>query len=544
MKATVVLIIPPSPASLPKEESGAIPNIAALRRQTIDRCYKLPGVKKIYAFDLFAPENANKRAEGCEKVDFYMGLGFSGHISALELLKKVLASLEGKDVKEPIWWIWADMPLLDLKLAERIWARHTRWHADYSNVDGWPRGFAGEIISLTTLRTLAWFAEKKDEYFDRNILFTLLQRDINAFDIETELSSVDMRAHRLEFFADSRRNWLLIERFLAHGYTGVEDSARFVAEHPLELMTLPAYVQIETNTRCPTDCPICPWPRYSQEQFGKKASERSEAISVEDFSSVLDSIVDFAGDAVIAISLWGEPAFHPQILKLAEAVFNRPSLSLIIESSGLDWEEGSIEAIHAAAKAAPARTGLLTTMRPGPLSWIISLDAHSPERYKALRGEGFQEARATAERILALAPETLWVQALRLDDGSEDLEAFWKEWRDRFSEQKPQQGILLGNQTIIQKYDYFSGYLPQRRLADLSPLKRLPCWHLKRDLAIYHNGDVPLCREDLGRKPVLGNLLKEGIEDIWEKKRDVLRSHIAAEWPKLCENCDEYYTWN
>ncbi|MEJ5190251.1 MAG: SPASM domain-containing protein, partial [Breznakiellaceae bacterium] len=82
------------------------------------------------------------------------------------------------------------------------------------------------------------------------------------------------------------------------------------------------------------------------------------------------------------------------------------------------------------------------------------------------------------------------------------------------------------------------------KVTDLSPLHRFPCWHLKRDLTVLLDGSVPLCREDLKREHVLGNLFHQPIEEIWERMGKVYLDHTQEKYPALCERCDEYYTYN
>jgi hypothetical protein len=79
------------------------------------------------------------------------------------------------------------------------------------------------------------------------------------------------------------------------------------------------------------------------------------------------------------------------------------------------------------------------------------------------------EALAFAGELLRLAPEKTHVQAVRVKENEEDIETFYV-----------RKGVT--RERDIQKYDSCAGLLPDRSVADLSPLKRFPCWHLKRDL--------------------------------------------------------------
>jgi spiro-SPASM protein len=124
------------------------------------------------------------------------------------------------------------------------------------------------------------------------------------------------------------------------------------------------------------------------------------------------------------------------------------------------------------------------------------------------------------------------VQAVRMKENEEDLDAFFRLWKARTEN------------VIIQKYDAFTGALPDRAVADLSPLNRFACWHLKRDMAILMDGTVPLCREDIRSSLKLGNALEDDLSAIWESAGEVHRSHLSGKYPGICAACDEYYTYN
>ncbi len=63
-------------------------------------------------------------------------------------------------------------------------------------------------------------------------------------------------------------------------------------------------------------------------------------------------------------------------------------------------------------------------------------------------------------------------------------------------------------------------------------------------MVILLDGSVPVCREDLHRKHLLGNILTEDAETIWSRGNDLLLKHKERKYPGICEKCDEYYTYN
>ncbi len=426
------------------------------------------------------------------------------------------------------FFAWADAPLLDPDMALAIYKRHTQYAAEYSYADGWPYGMAPEILCRGTAGILSKILGDADGPVERDCIFSVLQKDINAFDIETEISPVDLRGYRLSLTADSKRNMLLLKRLIDAGLSGTENAAEIIENNVPALRTLPAFYAVQVSGPCPQECSICPYPNFGKHD-GTSILERRDFMDVNQFETLLDRVIAFSGDAVIDLSLWGETALHPQKLELIQAVLARPALSLIIETSGIGWIEAELEQIAFMAKKAGARLN-----GEAPLSWIVSLDSDNPSRYKEIRGPGFTEARQTAEKLFQLFPKDTYVQAVRVKGYEDDLEQFYRRWKER------------GVNIIVQKYDDFCGTREKLQASDLSPINRNPCWHCMRDVSILIDGTVPLCKEVLTApgSPVLGNVFRDSLESIWETGMEIYLAHADKKYPPLCAVCDEYYTYN
>jgi spiro-SPASM protein len=427
-----------------------------------------------------------------------------------DLLDELQKAVEGH---EEAFYFHADCPFLDIDLARRMHANHRRYWADYTFADGYPYGVTPEILTRDTVARLRAFAAEVPGAPDRATIFTLISKDINSFDIETEIAPTDMRLMRLSLSADTERNFMLLKRVVDRGGRDVRSACAALVDHHEIQRTLPAFYPIQIVERCPYACSYCPYPA-----FGGNIREANGIMSVEDFSRLVGKIADFSADAVVDISLWGEPAYHPRIFDCIMAALAVPGIDLVIETSGIGWEPGLFARVKDASSKEPR--------------WIVSLDAASESVYRALRGEGFAEAERSANDLLSLFPARTWVQAVRMKENEEDLEVFFKTWKSRT------------DNVIIQKYDNWSGMLPERKVADLSPLKRFPCWHLKRDMAILLDGTVPLCREDVQRSALLGNALREDLDVIWARGEKTHEAHGEGKYTGICARCDEYYTYN
>jgi spiro-SPASM protein len=424
---------------------------------------------------------------------------------------------------------------LDAALAGAVAERHLRYPADYSYADGYAYGFAPEVLAPGTAAILSALLNKcDDEKSDksekpgaakvgRDAVFLVLQKDINSFDIETEVAALDHRPYRLSLTADSRRNLLLCGRFFGEGIDQAEDSLlfteRMIKEKPELLRTLPAFFPVQITDRCPetASCTICPFAAAVQKNKGLE-------MAAGDFIRLLDKIAAFAGDAVIDLSLWGETALHARRGAFIEAVLARPALSLVVETAVTNWDEAEIAAYaRAASVAAPRLNGM------APLSWIVS--AESPWAANPAPESVFQK----------YFPADSYHQMVRIKGNEDAVEVFYRYWKGKNA------------QVIIQKYDGFGGALPNRVTADLSPVRRHPCWHLMRDFPVLLDGSVPSCREDTARFAaadgdsgggVLGNAFTEPLETLWERNAARYREQCKGVYAGLCGACDEWYTYN
>jgi len=443
------------------------------------------------------------------------------------LLEKIAELQAGFDC---VYFAFADCPFLDPSLAGALSERHIRERADYSYADGFPYGLAPEILSPGTAGILAKILGDNDGPVERDILFSIIQKDINAFDIEAEISAVDLRCHRINLCADSKRNLLLLKNFLAvsGNIPSAADIEKIIREKPEILRTLPAFFPVQVYGGCPQSCKICPYPLFTD------AAGRKDFMDTARFASLLDKIVSFCGDAVIDLSLWGELSLHPEKIKLIKEVISRSELSLVIETSGIGWKEQELEECARLASDLSKNSESRKNTLP-PLSWIVSLDSVDPQRYMEIRGQGFAEAENCAKKLLSIFPKNCYVQAVRVKGSEEDTEKFYRRWKD--------------TNVIIQKYDDFCGALEKKQASDISPVIRKPCWHIMRDMPVLIDGTAPLCRDDMGvlkqqKNRILGNVFSDSLENIWKEGDSYYREQCAKNYSGLCKDCDEYYTFN
>lgn len=412
----------------------------------------------------------------------------------------------------------ADAPFLDTFLAAELFKTHKKYKAEYTFADGYPKGLAPEILDTGLVKILAGISDIANVKNNRTFIFDSVKQNINSYDIETLIAPDDISDLRLEFNANSKRNFLLCNHFKT---IDAKNYAALVNKNQAYLFTLPAYYAIEISAIRSVD-------KIYQPKINDIGS--SPFLNFEKFKTIIDKIVAYSDDAVISFSIFGEPFCNKEIFSMIEYVLQQKNLSLLLETSGTELDIESMTAIHNIVERYNAASRIF---------WIVMLDAASGKKYAELTGTD----EKTAEKLFKTASENVsaldklfsgqvFPQFVRMNENEDELETFYRFWKEKI------------NNVLIQKYDNLAGQIPDRRVADISPIKRNVCWHLKRDMYILQNGDVLVCREDAYEKNIAGNIFSDDLKTIREKIFKIYCDHTEKNYKGLCEHCDEYYTYN
>ena len=445
-------------------------------------------------------------------------------------------------------YAWGDCPLLDVDLTREVTASHIKYLAEYTFADGYPYGFAPETIATGALAILASLADGVqkavgDKSVCKTSLFDVMKGDVNSFEIETVIAPKDWRQLRLDFSCSTKATFLAAKR-LFDGATGqnvpltAQNLASF-AENACEIQqTVPAFYNVQIEGKCTSSCKYCPYPAAHQKKYNCSANVSPLKMSLEQFKGLVAQIASFSDTATVGLGAWGEPLLNESLADYVEAVLSYEGLCVLIETDGTLVTPSLASTISSLVKnAKPRATG------SSPVTWILSLDATEEQKYNALHGTTssglektpFAKAQDAVVTLESYFPGDVYPQFLRVNENEDSLEKFYRFWHNKES---PSKGML-----IIQKYDSFCGLLPDEKPADLSPLERNPCWHLKRDMTVLADGSVPFCREAL-LDGSAGNVFTDGIETVWARFKPLVAQQIEKNYNGRCGTCDEYYTFN
>jgi spiro-SPASM protein len=217
----------------------------------------------------------------------------------------------------------------------------------------------------------------------------------------------------------------------------------------------------------------------------------------------------------------GEPLMHPQFYEIASRAAAEPLVdSVIVETNGLYMDANYRGFIMDA--------GL-------KIRTIVNMNGYNAETYRKLHGaDHFDAVLGNIMGLAESAGDRVHVQIMKINETEPYLDAYYDYWE----KQKVQ--------IILQKQNTFLGRIPDRRYSDLSPLERIPCWHLQRDLYVTSDGGVSFCKQDIDGACSQGSLGTASLADIWEKKKKDFVREYTGDYPTIpdCKSCDEWYTFN
>ena len=452
------------------------------------------------------------------------------------LLEGIKTSLEENQC-QTAFYSYADTPFLNREISKKMLEIQEEYKAEYTFADGLPYGFTPELINAGTSSILfqlskeSWAEEGKKE-INRTSIFDFLKLDINQFEIETYICDEDLSLLRLNFCTETKLDFLSCLEFYKKALSETdspseksafisslseEEIIRQIQNNPKIYKTLPSYYNIQITSR-KNYLPIY----EAEELYGEKMD-----MPLSKIQECLKKISDFSKEAWIAPSFFGEALLHPDFLKFAESLFSIKNLNLLIETDGLCVSEEICQKLKEFSDR----------QKENKIFWIVRLDAFTAEMYKNLHSgfDGLSRAMEAVSIIEKYFPSAVYPQFVRMKENEEELEKFWRFWSDKNS---PSKGNVL-----VQKYSSLCGRLPDRKSADLSPLERNACYHLRRDMSIFADGSVPLCKER-GRNNILGNVFENSLEEIFRKSDQEFNNHLKNKFSCECEKCDEFYTFN
>ena len=475
----------------------------------------------------------------CDKI-----VTISSRTNVLDLLQNIIAESESAGA-DNIIFTYNDCPFLNTEITKKLLDSHIEYNSEYTFADGYSLGLCPEIINIGTAKILLNLAEtiqieEGQKKVCRQSIFNLIKTDINSFEIETVIADKDWRLLRLNFDCRNKDSFVscknlflkLQEKNISCCNGSINEINEIAEKSPEVLKTVPGFYNIQITDFGNDKCIYCPYSNEYKKKTGESCKNAKKSMNKNDFSNLIKKISDFSENGVIGLSLWGEAFSHPDLLEFIKIILSYKGLSVFIETEGWNISEEFCWNLKNIVDSCEERINGWP-----PVMIAVQMDSVTQETYSKIHGseKKLEDVIELVKKLQQAIPGNVYPQFVRMNINEPELENFFRYWKEK---ENPSAG-----QFIIQKYDDFAGLLPDEKSADLSPIDRNVCWHLRRDMSILTNGDVILCKEYV-LDNIIGNVFKEDLVKIWQKMDCVLEEHINCKYTNKCEKCDESYTYN
>lgn len=433
-----------------------------------------------------------------------------------ERSKEFLQFLSEKFPKKTVMLLNAYSPLFDTESTREMIDEHQEHVFDYTFPENIPEGLMPELIEGDVAEFIKYTVPDNVGMFARSIRETF-ERDISSYDCNIFISETNLNKFRVNFIPDNLNDFLVTEDIAFHHsteYTLTKLETK-ITENPELIRKRPTYFEIELNT-VREKCPFFISDRLKNIREGE--------MKWDDLRNILAQISKFSVNPVVSFGLYGEPFLYSRINDLADELKKYPDMQFLFESRCLS------------GNMAPVEKALLLPNVKVLFDISFSLPDSFDQNKAPLDPVVPFEGYLSMEKKISALPEKekIYIQFTRSTVNENELFRFYEIWKD------------YSDRIVIKKPDTFGGLLDEFRVVDLSPVKRFPCLHLKHDIVIFSNGDVPICRQDYAGKYPAGNAVRDGIEKCWGS----LSAEYHTQWsdnynnPPLCKGCDEWWVFN
>jgi len=418
-------------------------------------------------------------------------------LSAINILSVIL-----KEVKQSELAVIMNggSPFYDKQFIDGMIDKHRKYGADYSNSIGYPDGLVPEIITKNALKQICYLL-KDDNKTDRNYLFYGITKDINSFDIETVISPVDMRLYKVRIGSDDAGQCILTSSIYREakddGYNGIVE---YINNNKAVIFTLPYTVILDITSK-----------RLDKPIYLPELQKQSE-MSLDDVEEIVSQLSNINSSCKVILGGIGDPVLHKNWVGIVKVIVKK-GFDLIIETGGIELDESDLELLNEYSDQ---------------ITFVVMLDAATPEVFSAVRGHNGLDVVIKTISLLRNKGFTVYRQITRLKENELEIEGFIRK-KDT-------------DNLIIRKYSNYCGFLPDRSVVDLSPVNRIPCFHLRRDIFVSADKAVPLCKYSIMSGKERGD--SSSLTSIIDRQRDLFKKNVAGVYPDCCKNCSDYYIFN
>jgi len=424
------------------------------------------------------------------------------NITCKNILQTILE--EAKNTQNVIV-VDAGNPFYDFKFITNMLDRHNKYIADYTYTIGYPAGLTAQILRKDIMKELITLVDDDDK-LEKDYIFYSISKDINSFDIETFLSEKDIRIYRTSIGCSDIGEELFTKKLFKE--ISDKNDINIIVDHiynNLDSLYTTLYLLTLELTNY-SDAASIYYPDIKENHCNINFNNVKHLIN--QLKSINDKIQVIFGGI-------GEPLLHPDIVDLIKLIISN-NLNLIIETTALNIDKDFIEKI----------TGINNYEN---IVFVVKIDAYEKGTYQKIHKNGDFDKVNNAVLLLKEAGFKVYKQIIRMLENEIEIEKFFrqKEFKD----------------IIIRKFSTFCNNLADRKVVDLAPLERIPCFHLRRELYIKSDGSIPACLYSRYNSNI-GNINNDKIDDVIINIKKLYSDNCNKNYLDYCKDCNDYYLFN
>lgn len=410
---------------------------------------------------------------------------------------------------ENILFLHSNMPLTDINLTKNIIEQHLQNLADYTFYEFVPVGLTAFALHKDTLKKIAILSQEiEDPTYSPTYINEFIHKDANNYDIEILLLEDDLRFIKENLFITDQRSSNIIKK-IEQNVPDIALLGKKLKENPSIIKDLPQFFDISLTNNS-----------HSQTIYDPPTEEGSYHLNTDVVKHLLKEITSQEYSPTIQFSnRLGEPFLYKSIIEILSLIKSYRHLDFIIETDGILLEK-YLENIIAIPN----------------LNIIIHLSASSENMYTNIHNNNyFNTIEKNTENLLNNNYKNTYIQYTRMQDNEEEIKMFMDRWQS-FKEH-----------IIISQYNDFCQVLKNRKVINLAPLKRFPCFKLQREFYLNYKGNITLCLQDIQSPKTLEFSfgLNDSLTDIYTKLDSFYNlQKDFNQIPSLCNKCDYWYIFN
>ena len=410
---------------------------------------------------------------------------------------------------ENIIKIPADAPFIDPHVITEMLEVHTKYLAEFTYSENLPTGLSCEIFSYDLIKSLPADKDKMLPVTD------VIKKNINNFDVELFYKDPDIRDKRISFLSGNKRDKIIMERIYAcnGGIPEYKEIKIIIEEHPELLFIAPAYYEIELSFKkeFPGICSV-----------NSVLKNKRDEMNLSVLGKIIEEADSFGLEYAVSFAGAGDPFTHSDIAGACDIVLKSSYVSMLILETDAVFKDRLI-------------FDYMKKKNDDRIKIIAEINGYNKETYSSIHlSENFELAAGNVlEFKKILGNKNVFLQIQKINETEAFLDKYYDYW------EKEEMSIIL------MKQNTYLGLVQDRKYYDLSPVDRMPCWHLQRDLFILADSSVPFCREDIDGQNS-ESLKMKSLRQIWESRLGFFTDNYRGKYPKCpdCSVCDEWYSFN